>query len=294
VRLVKLALLVTLVAAVPAGAQEPPLPEGAVARVGDELILKSDFDAWYPFVAAQTPWLVTNPPDYGRCMTTFRRRAAKHGRHPTGRSLRRRCEERAKLAHDLAMTVTLEDVWLHQEATRVGVVVTEPEITREVARYRRELKDKEWRRYRRAGVTDAQFAAAVTLAVLFERLIERARANIPEVTHAQVERYYRHHRRRYRHVSRERALKRIEADLNQERKWRATSRFVVHWFARYAKQTQCAQGYIVEWCANSESDGSDEGWGTYEPSRQSSTSIATFPGAEYTGAAPTAIAQPSS
>jgi len=276
VRLVKLALLVTLVAAVPASAQEPPLPEGAVARVGDELILTSDFDAWYPFVAAQTPWLVTDPPDYNHCIATFKQRAAKHGRHPTRRSLRRRCEDRAKLAHDLAMTVALEDVWLHQEATRVGVVVTEPEIAREVARYRRELKDKQWRRYRRAGVTDEQFAAAITLAMLFERLIERVQAKIPAVTDAQVERYYRHHRRRFRHVSRERALKRIEVRLNREREWRATTRFVVHWFARYSKQTQCAEGYVVEWCANSDSDGSDEDSGTYEPSRQSSTSTVIF------------------
>jgi hypothetical protein len=49
VRLVKLALLMRLATAVPAAAQERALPDGAVARVGDELVPKTDVEAEYLF-----------------------------------------------------------------------------------------------------------------------------------------------------------------------------------------------------------------------------------------------------
>jgi len=73
---VKLALLVTLVVAVPASAQEPPLPEGAIARVGDELVLKSDYDAWHALLAGPTKWDASNPPGAEHCVATLRERAA--------------------------------------------------------------------------------------------------------------------------------------------------------------------------------------------------------------------------
>jgi hypothetical protein len=262
--LVKLALLVTLVAAVPASAQEPPLPEGVIARVGDELVLKSDFDPWYGLLASQTRWLASDPPDYERCIATFRKRAAKHGRHPTRRSLRRRCEERVHLIHDVAMTVVLGQVWLRQEAMRVGIKLSLRKIARMVARLRRTADADD--RTVLGHFTDAQLAAAIANTMLFERLIKRVEATIPEVTHAQVERYYAQHRHRYRHLSRERALTRIETRLEQQREWRAAERFFRGFFARYHKLTECAEGYIVEYCANSESDGSDEDV-TYERSR---------------------------
>jgi hypothetical protein len=280
--LVKLALLIALVAAVPASAQEPPLPEGAIARVGDELVLKSDFDVWHALFFGQVNWLAEDPPDYRRCVTTLRERAARHRRHPTRRSLRQRCKERAQVAHDLAVEITIEQVWVRHEAQRVGIALTLEQIARRAERYKREFSDEDLLLFRRAGVTDAQFSAAVAFSILFQRLLERAQATAPEVTRAQVTRYYAHHRHRYRHLSRERALSRIEGQLEQRRKWRAAERFFTGFFARYTKQTQCAKGYVVEMCANSESDGSDEEF-TYEPSRQSSTSISTFPGAGYTG-----------
>jgi hypothetical protein len=47
VRLVSIALLLALIPAVPAAAQDAPLPPDAVAQVGEELISRSDYDAWF-------------------------------------------------------------------------------------------------------------------------------------------------------------------------------------------------------------------------------------------------------
>lgn len=275
-RPVKLALLFALIAAIPASAQEPPLPEGALARVGDELVLKTDYDAWYGLVAGQTNWLAKDPPDYALCIATLRRRAAEHGSHPTRRSLRRRCEERAHLIHDVAVTVALEQVWLREEAARVGVTISLQRVARTVARMRREADPDGPSRRLLGHLTDAQLAAAVATGMLFQRLIERAQAEVPEVTHAQVEHYYAHHRRRYRHLSRESALRRIETRLEQRREWRAAFRFLRNLFTRYSKLTQCAEGYVVDSCANAESPGVDEDDRSFS---QSSTSMATLSGA---------------
>jgi hypothetical protein len=250
---VKLALLMVLVAAVPASAQEPPLPEGAAARVGDELVLKSDFDVFHALLTVQTKWLAKDPPDYRRCVATLRDRAARHGRHPTRRSLRERCRQRAQLTHDLAMGLVLEQVWVRQEAQRIGIVLSLRQIARGAERYKRRLRDEDLLLFRRAKVTDAQFSALVAFSMLLQRLIERARATAPDVTQAEIERHYAHHRNRYRHLSRERALSRIEDELEQRRGWRAVNRFFTRFFARYRKLTVCAEGYIVDSCGNSNS-----------------------------------------
>jgi hypothetical protein len=252
-------MLVSALTAAAARAQQPPLPEGTVARVGDEAIPKSEFDTWFTGLASRTPWLLSDPPDYERCISTLADRAERKGRALRRRALRRRCRERAEATHDSAMGFTLEAVWMRQEAARVGIVLTLPEIARRVTRYRRSLNSDDRRAL--AHLTDAQFASIVALSMLFERLVDRVLATIPEVTPAQVRRYYAHHPRRYRHVSRKHALERIEARLDLVRHYRATLRFIVRLFDRYTKLTQCAQGYIVEACANSESDGSDEGGG---------------------------------
>jgi hypothetical protein len=282
-----------LVAAVPASAQEPPLPEGAIAQVGDDPVLKSDFDAWYPLLALDAQWLRSDPPDYARCIATLDRRAARRGRNPSRRSLRRRCEGRQQVVHEDATRAALLEVWVRQEGVRVGAVVTLQQVARRVARLQRAAGPVYRRLLRSIGLTEDQFARLMAFSMQMERLVDRVRATIPEVTKARVRSYLAQHQRKYRHVSRRRALKRIRLRLELEREYRAFSRFQRSLTLRYSRLTQCAQGYIVEQCANAESPGVDEDV-THKPFRQSSTSISTFPGAGYTGAASMAIAQPSS
>jgi len=253
VRLVKLALLVMLVTAVPAAAQDPPLPDGAVARVGEELVPKTDFDLWYGLLAGNSEWLRSEPPDYGRCIATLDERAARRGRNPSRRALRRRCEQRARVLHEVAMGSALLQAWVREEAVRVGAVVTLQEVARRVTRIKRDAGPVYRRLLRSFGMTEAQFTTIIAFGMQLDRLVDRVRATLPEVTKAQVRRYYAQHRRRYRHLSRGRALKRIRARLAREREYRATTRFLRDLSRRYAKLTQCAEAYVVEQCANAES-----------------------------------------
>lgn len=146
----------------------------------------------------------------------------------------------------------------------MGVSLSLQQVARRVARVKREASAEDRRVL--ARLTDAQLAAALAYSMLFVRLTERVVATFPEVTPARVKRYYAQHRRRYRHLSRERALKRIEARLELIREYRAAARFLRNLSARYVKQTECAEGYVVDWCGNAQSKGSDVDGGSFPAS----------------------------
>ena len=85
---------------------------------------------------------------------------------------------------------------------------------------------------------------------LQERLNDAAVAGVPEVTKADVDRYYARHRRRYRGIAPASARREIRVLLSARRRQRAISRFVADFRSRYRAMTVCADGYVISECSN--------------------------------------------
>jgi SurA N-terminal domain len=202
---------------VPAAAQEPPLPDGAVARVGDEHISKRLFRHWLRIAVNGDP------------------------------------EARRDALRDSTMLYLIHRAWTGQEAAARGIVVKPAQVRRAFRRQRREAfpDERDYRRFlRRSGMTEADLLERLKFDLLQRRLTRVATKDVPAVTKREVERHYAEHRRRYSDLSPAAARQAIRAQLKAERRQRAIARFIESFRARYRAMTTCAKGYVIDACSN--------------------------------------------
>jgi hypothetical protein len=205
-------------AVAPATAQERPLPDGAVARVGDEHISKREFRHWLRI------------------------------------GVRGDEQARRDALRDSTMLYLLHRTWTGQEAAARGIVVRPAQVRRAFERQRREVfpHEREYRRFlRRSGMTEADLLERLEFDILQRRLTRAAAKRVPAVTKQDVERYYAEHRRRYSELSPAGARRAIRVQLTATREQRAITRFIERFRARYRAMTTCAKGYVIDSCANS-------------------------------------------
>jgi SurA N-terminal domain len=209
------ALLSGLVVA-PATAQEP-VPDGAVARVGDERIGKGEFRHWM--------------------------RIAVHGDDQAPREALR----------ESTMLFLLHRAWTRQEAAAQGIVVKPAQVRRAFERQRRDAfpDERAFRRFlRRSGMAKRDLLQRIEFDMLQRRLTRAASADVPRVTREAVDRYYARHRRRFSGLTPARARRTIRVQLTAARRQRAIARFIVDFRSRYRAMTTCAEGYVIDACSN--------------------------------------------
>jgi hypothetical protein len=219
-RLTRIAMAAAVLAGMavaPATAQEPPVPDGAVARVGDERIGKGEFRHWM--------------------------RIAVHGDDQAPREALR----------ESTMLFLLHRAWTRQEAAARDIVVKPAEVRRAFERQRREAFPDEhaYRRFlRRSGMTKGDLLQRIEFDMLQRRLTRAATADVPKVTREAVDRYYARHRREFSGLPPARARRIIRLQLTAARKQRALARFIERFRARYRAMTTCADGYVIDACSN--------------------------------------------
>jgi hypothetical protein len=216
-RIAVAAAVLSGMAAAPVAAQDPPLPDGAVARVGDEHISKREFRHWL---------LVAVRGD--------------------------RQAKRAAL-RESTMLFLLHRAWTRQEAAARGIAVKPAEVRRALERQRRGSfpDERAYRRFlQRAGMTEADLLERIEFDMLQRRLTRAATRNVPAVTKEEVDRYYERHRQRFSGLSPRAARRAIRVHLEATREQRAITRFIERFRARYRAMTTCAQRYVIEACSN--------------------------------------------
>jgi hypothetical protein len=216
-RIVVAAAVLAGMAAAQAAAQDAPLPDGAVARIGDEHIGKPEFRHWL-LVAV-------------------------------------RGDSQAKRAalRESTMLFLLHRAWTRQEAAARGIVVTPAQVRRKFERQRREAFPDEhaYRRFlQRSGMTEADLLERIEFDMLQRRLTRRATRNVRPVTKQDVERYYDRHRERFAGLKPRAARRAIRVQLEATREQRAITRFIERFRARYRARTTCAKGYVIDACSN--------------------------------------------
>lgn len=246
-------LCVTAVA--PVAAQEPPVPEGAVARVGEEPIAESEFRHWLRVgVRGESPGSAPlDAPSFDRCIAAELRMLPRRAPKPSRRELRVRCRTRYEALRASTMLFLLHDVWVHQETAARGIVLTPEQTRRSLERQKRRafpIEGAYQEFLRSSGMTEADLLRRVEFDILQRRLTEQAVATVPEVTRADVDRYYARHRRRYRGQSQASARRAIRTLLTATREQRAINRFITDFRSRYRAITVCADGYVIAECSN--------------------------------------------
>lgn len=246
-------LLVTAVA--PAAAQEPRLPDGVVARVGEETISEREFRHWLRIgVRGQGPRPIPlEPPRFERCVAAELRKLEEGEPTPSRRELRLRCRTRYEALRTSTMLLLVHGVWTHQEAAARGIAVRPEQVRRALERQKREEfpTERAFRAFlRSSGMKEADLLQRIEFDMLQRGLTRSAAANVPVVTKEDVERHYARHRRRYSDLSPASARRAIRVQLTAGRQQRAITRFIVQFRSRYREITTCAKGYVIDACSN--------------------------------------------
>jgi hypothetical protein len=246
-------LCVTAVA--PAAAQEPPLPDGVVARVGAEPITEREFRHWLRVGVRveSTEFAPLDPPRFRRCVAAELRALPDRGPRPSMRELRQRCRTRYDAVRASTVLFLLHSEWTRQETTARGIAVTPDQVRRAFERQKRQAfpNERVFRSFLRAtGMTEADLLERVELDMLQQRLTDAAVEGVPEVTKQDVERYYARHRRQYRGIAPARARRQIRVMLTARRRQGAIARFTAEFRSRYRAITVCAEGHVISECSN--------------------------------------------
>jgi hypothetical protein len=251
-RLAMAAAVLSGMVAAPGAAQQPSLPDGVVARVGQERISERQFRHWLR-IGIRGESSPVDPPRFERCIAAERERPSELNRPSSVRELRSRCRDRYQAIRDSAMLFLLHRAWTRQEATARGLAVAREEVRRAFERQKREAfpTERAFREFlRSSGLSKADLFKRIEFDMLQRRLIRAATANVPEVTREEVERYYARHRRRFSGLSPASARRAIRVQLTATRRQRATARFLDDFRSRYRARTTCAKGYVIDACSN--------------------------------------------
>ena len=141
------------------------VPDDAVAKVGDAVIPKADYDKWYKLVAL-SPFLRGEPKD------VFKRET---------------------------MQTLIESEWVEQEAAALHITVSDKEVEREwEERKGRSPNERERRQVlARAGLTEDDMRYRARVDRLREKVEQAIVAKKPKVSEADIETYYEKHQKRF-------------------------------------------------------------------------------------------------
>jgi foldase protein PrsA len=255
-RIAMAAAVLSGMAVAPATAQEPRLPDGVVARVGDERISEREFRHWLRVAVrgeGQGGSAPLDPPRFQRCVAAELTMLGEQEPKPGRRELRKRCRDRYEALQTSTMLYLLHRTWTEREAAARGIVVTPVQVRRAFERQRRGSfpTERAYRRFlRTSGMTEADLLERLEFDMLQRRLTRTASANVPAVTNGEIERYYARHRRRFRDLSPASARRAIRVHLTSTRRQSAIARFLDEFRSRYRAITVCETGYVIDACSN--------------------------------------------
>ena len=120
------------------------VPPNAVAKVGDTIIKKSEFDKWLRTAALGQAQLggqavVPDPPAYKRCIAAQQTQPLTKGaKRPTAAQAEQRCRDQYNRLKTEVMQFLIQAQWVEQEAKARDVKVSDAEVRRSFEDQRRQ------------------------------------------------------------------------------------------------------------------------------------------------------------
>ncbi|MEX1142436.1 MAG: peptidyl-prolyl cis-trans isomerase [Thermoleophilaceae bacterium] len=196
--------LAGIAAAVVAGCGND-VPSNAVARVGDTVITKDQFDHWFNSAAksqqqAGGPPAVPSPDDgYEKCVAALREAQPK-GSETKDADLRKQCKQSYEQLKQQVMQFLIQSQWVQQEAGDRGVEVSDKEVRTLFEDQRQQAfpKEKDYREFlKTSGATEQDILFRVKLDALQSKLTEKIQKDQEKVTDADIEEYYEKNKERF-------------------------------------------------------------------------------------------------
>jgi foldase protein PrsA len=199
------ALAATALAVAGCGNDVPP---NAVAKVGDTVIKKSEFDRWLNAAArgSQPPGAggqvsVPDPPSFTKCITAKKRQPVPEGaQKPTDQQLKDQCKAEYDSLKEQVMQFLVSAQWILQEADERGLEVSDAEVKKQFEDQKEQSfpDDKAYKEFlETSGQTEQDLLFRVRLDVISNKVRQEILKGKSEVSNDDVRKYYQENKARF-------------------------------------------------------------------------------------------------
>jgi len=184
------------------------VPSDAVARVGDTVITKQQFDHWYQSAAKSQaqqggPAVAPDPPNFTKCVAALKDaqpKPAKGTPAPEDSDLKKQCKQGYDQLKQQVMQFLIQSQWVQQEAEEQNVSVSGKEIRTLFEDQKKQAfpKEKDYRKFlRTSGATEQDILFRIKLDALQNKLTAKIQKEQGKVTDEDVEEYYEKNKKRF-------------------------------------------------------------------------------------------------
>src|SRR3954464_7844306 len=204
-RILRIALPIAACAALIAGCGNSVPPNG-VAKIGDTVITKDQFNHWmqaaaHGSAAPGSNVTVPDPPNFTKCVANQAKQpVAKGAKKPTQAQLKTQCKQQYDALKQQVMQFLVSAEWIQQEAKKQNVKVSDKEVQKQFQDQKKQSfqKDSDYQKFlKNSGMTEADLLFRVKLDVVSNDVRNKIIKGKDKVSDAQVAAYYSKNKQRF-------------------------------------------------------------------------------------------------
>lgn len=204
-RIFRIALPIAACAALVAGCGNSVPPDG-VAKVGDTVITKAQFDHWlsaaaHGSAAPGSAVVVPDPPNFTKCIAAQAKQPVPKGaKKPTTAQLKLQCSQQYDALKQQVMQFLVSAEWIQQEAQKEGVKVSDAAVQKQFQDQKKQSfqKESDYQTFlKNSGMTEADLLFRVRLDVISNDVRNKIIKGKDNVTQAQIASYYNKNKSRF-------------------------------------------------------------------------------------------------
>jgi foldase protein PrsA len=204
-RILRIALPIAACAALIAGCGSD-VPTNGVAKIGDTVITKDQFNHWlqaaaHGSAAPGSNITVPDPPNFTKCVANQAKQPVPKGaKKPTTAQLKTQCKQQYDALKQQVMQFLVSAEWIQQEAKNQGVKVSDKEVQKQFQDQKKQSfqKEEDYKKFlKNSGMTEADLLFRVKLDVISNDVRTKVIKGKDKVTDAQISSYYNKNKERF-------------------------------------------------------------------------------------------------
>jgi parvulin-like peptidyl-prolyl isomerase len=204
-------LVAALAAALLVGGCGDDVPSNGVAKVGDHVITKAEFNHWLAAAARQQSQgepgeppeaaAVPDPPNFTECIAEKQKQPQPKGaQKPPPAQLKAQCKQQYDGLKQQTMQFLISAQWLQQEAEKRGVKATPAQVQKTFEDQKKQAfpKEKDYQKFlKTSGRSEADLLFQVKLSVLTNALQAKVTEGAKEPSKDEISDYYEKNKKRF-------------------------------------------------------------------------------------------------
>ncbi|MGI9081856.1 MAG: peptidyl-prolyl cis-trans isomerase [Thermoleophilaceae bacterium] len=175
------------------------VPANSVAKVGDAVITKKEFDRWFKSAAMQQQQgggaaATPKPPDFKECVAALKKQPQPQGgSKPSDDVLKKQCKQQYDQLKQEAMQFLIQAEWVQQEAEARGVSVSDAEVKKSFEDKKKQAfpKEADYQKFlKQSGMSEKDLLFRVKLDALQPKLTQKVTEGKVKITDQDIKDYY--------------------------------------------------------------------------------------------------------